>query len=363
MGKLLCPCGHLFSDVACPSDSMHVYRDRDRDEHSFHSWRSFQLSDVERAGMLPDRDTPESEQFHESLYRMLELEGELWECPGCGRLHLRRPGEQSFRVFGLDTYNRSHSRCIGDLPVGQDLSCRLSIDRQDKSCPTRAESRVLQVPLPMPEGPRNPPILDPPIRLAVCVSGGGTTLRNLLDRTADGRLGAEVVRVVASRPSIGAIEKAERAGVPVSVEVRGMRPLGEFGAAVFDPIRRSGADLVILGGFLNLLPIPADYAGRVINIHPSLIPAFSGKGFHGRSVHQAAIDSGVKLSGCTVHFADDTYDTGPIIFQIPVPVLHNDSAETLAARVFEAECEALPEAIRLYAEGKLTIVGRKVRIG
>ena len=98
----------------------------------------------------------------------------------------------------------------------------------------------------------------------------------------------------------------------------------------------------------------------MINIHPSLIPAFSGKGFHGRAVHQAAIDAGVKLSGCTVHFADDTYDTGPIIFQVPVPVLDDDTAETLAARVFEAECEALPEAIALYAAGRLRVSGRRV---
>ena len=215
----------------------------------------------------------------------------------------------------------------------------------------------------MPEGPRNPPILNPPIRLAVCASGGGTTLRNLIDRTHDGRLRAEVVQVVASRPGIGAIERAEHAGIPVSVEVRGKRPLDVFSAGVFDPIRRSGADLVILGGFLSLVQIPPDYAGRVINIHPSLIPAFSGKGFHGGAVHRAAIDAGVKLSGCTVHFADDTYDTGPIIFQVPVPVLNDDTPETLAARVFEAECEALPEVISLYAAGKLRVRGRRVVIG
>jgi phosphoribosylglycinamide formyltransferase-1 len=188
-------------------------------------------------------------------------------------------------------------------------------------------------------------------------------LQNLLDRIADGRLRSEVVRVVASRPGIGAIERAERAGIPVSVEVRGKRPLADFGATVFDSIRRSGTDLVVLGGFLALLPIPADYAGKVINVHPSLIPAFSGKGYHGRAVHQAAIDSGVKLSGCTVHFADDTYDTGPIIFQVPVPVLNHDTADSLAARVFEAECEALPEAIALYAAGALEIRGRRVVIG
>ena len=211
--------------------------------------------------------------------------------------------------------------------------------------------------------PRTPPILGPPIRLAVCVSGGGTTLQNLIDRIADGHLGAEVVRVVASKAGIGAIARAERAKIPVAIEPRGKRPLDDFGAAVFDPIRRAGADLVVLGGYLALLPIPPDYDGRVINVHPSLIPAFSGKGFHGRAVHQAAIDAGVKLSGCTVHFADNTYDTGPIIFQVPVPVLAEDTAGSLAARVFEAECEALPEAIELYAAGKLTIRGRRVVIG
>jgi phosphoribosylglycinamide formyltransferase-1 len=215
----------------------------------------------------------------------------------------------------------------------------------------------------MPQGPRNPPIVASPVRLAICVSGGGTTLQNLIDRIADGYLRAEIVHVVSSKPGIPAIDRAKRAGIPVTVSVRAQRSLEDFSASVFEPIRASGADLVILGGFLSLIRIPDDYAGRVINVHPSLIPAFSGKGFHGSVVHQAAIDSGVKLSGCTVHFADDTYDTGPIIFQCPVPVLNDDTAETLAARVFEAECDALPEAIALFAEGKLTIRGRRVWIG
>lgn len=215
----------------------------------------------------------------------------------------------------------------------------------------------------MPDGPRNPPILGPPIRLAVCVSGGGTTLQNLVDRSLDGRLAASVVQVVASKAGIKAIERAERAGIPVSVVVRGKRPLDEFSAAVFGPIRDRGADLVILGGFLSLVAIPPDYRGRVINIHPSLIPAFSGKGFHGGAVHRAAIEAGVRLSGCTVHFADDTYDTGPILAQVPVPVLDDDTPATLAARVFEAESEALPGAIALYAAGRLRIRGRRVLIG
>ena len=211
-------------------------------------------------------------------------------------------------------------------------------------------------------GPRQPPIVAPPVRLAVCASGGGTTLQNLLDRIDDGRLDASVVQVVAGRPGIGAIGRAERAGIPVAVESRGKRTLADFSAAVFAPIRSQSADLVILGGFLSLIDIPDDYAGRVINVHPSLIPAFSGKGFHGLAVHRAAIEAGVKVSGCTVHLADATYDTGPILIQTPVPVLDADTPETLAARVFAAECEALPGAILLFAAGRFRVVGRRVAI-
>jgi len=215
----------------------------------------------------------------------------------------------------------------------------------------------------MADFPRDPPISKPPIRLAVCVSGGGTTLQNLIDLIKAGRLRASITQVVASRPKIGAIPRAEAARIPLALAARSAsQSPAAFSASVFNPIRHNKADLVVLAGFLSLLEIPADYQGRVLNIHPSLIPAFSGKGFHGSSVHQAVIDSGVKVSGCTVHFADSTYDTGPIIIQRPVPVLETDTAETLAARVFQAECVALPEAIELYASGRLKIEGRRVRV-
>jgi phosphoribosylglycinamide formyltransferase-1 len=201
-----------------------------------------------------------------------------------------------------------------------------------------------------------------PLRLVVCVSGGGTTLQNLIDRIADGRLRAEIVGVVASRPGIGAIARAEHASIPIAVCVRGKRSVGEFSDEVFRFVAEVRADLVVLGGFLSILAIPADFADKVINVHPALIPSFCGKGFHGEAVHRAAIETGVKLSGCTVHFADDTYDSGPIILQRAVPVLEDDTPASLAARVFAAECEALPEAITLAAEGRLKIVGRQVRI-
>jgi phosphoribosylglycinamide formyltransferase 1 len=214
----------------------------------------------------------------------------------------------------------------------------------------------------MPHAPRNPPIVDPPIRLAVCVSGEGTTLQNLIDRIRSRKLHAQIVQAVASKPRIGAIARAEAAGIPMALANRNARSRTEFSASVFDPIRHSQADLVILAGFLSLVYIPPEYKGRVLNVHPSLIPAFSGEGFYGSKVHKAVLESGVKVSGCTVHIADDAYDNGPIIVQRVVPVQDDDTPDTLAARVFQEECKALPEAIALYAEGRLRIDGRRVRI-
>jgi phosphoribosylglycinamide formyltransferase-1 len=131
---------------------------------------------------------------------------------------------------------------------------------------------------------------------------------------------------------------------------------------VFDAIRHSHSELVVLAGFLSLLRIPADYRGRVINVHPALIPSFCGKGFYGTKVHDAVVQSGVKVSGCTVHFVDNEYDSGPIILQRTVPVHDRDTPQALAARVFKEECKALPEAITQYADGRLEISGHRVRV-
>jgi phosphoribosylglycinamide formyltransferase 1 len=214
----------------------------------------------------------------------------------------------------------------------------------------------------MSDAPRNPPINNSPIRLAVCVSGEGTTLQNLIEQIKSRRLKAELVQVVASRPRIGAIARAEAAKIPLALANYNARSRTEFSNSVFEPIRHSKADLVILAGFLALVKIPPEYKGRVINVHPSLIPSFCGKGFYGSKVHEAALAMGVKVSGCTIHFADDSYDTGPIIAQRAVPVLENDSVDTLTARVFGEECKALPEAIALYAEGRLKLDGGRVRV-
>ena len=202
------------------------------------------------------------------------------------------------------------------------------------------------------------------IRLAVLLSGNGTTLQNLIDRIADRRLAARIVQVVSSHPDAGGIDRAIRAGLPVEVVARKSFPdLAGYSKRVFDLCRASQAELVCLAGFLQLLEIPPDYAGRVLNIHPALLPAFGGEGMYGRHVHEAVLAHGVKVSGCTVHFVDQVYDHGPIVLQKTVEVRDDDTPETLAARVFVAECEAYPEAIRLFAEGRLRLDGRRVRVG
>ncbi len=186
-----------------------------------------------------------------------------------------------------------------------------------------------------------------PFRIAVLISGGGTTLRNLIEKIAAGRLPVEIALVIASSPTVRGLQFARDAGIPsVVVERRCFADESTFSSAIFEQCRRAKADLVVMGGFLKRIAIPEDFSNRVVNIHPALIPSFCGDGFYGHRVHEAVLEYGAKLSGCTVHFADNQYDHGPVILQRAVPVLDNDTPETLAARVFEAECEAYPEALR-----------------
>lgn len=197
--------------------------------------------------------------------------------------------------------------------------------------------------------------------LAVLISGGGTTLKNLIAKQRAGELPVEFRLVVSSNPAAGGLKFAREAGLACQVVQRSQHPSDDsFRDAIFGFCRDFQVSLVVMGGFLKYVPIPADFTNRVVNIHPGLIPAFCGKGFYGLRVHQAVLDYGAKLSGCTVHFVDNEYDHGPIILQHAVPVLDDDTAESLAHRVFEAECEALPEAIRWFAAGQLQVLGRRV---
>lgn len=207
----------------------------------------------------------------------------------------------------------------------------------------------------------NPPL--EPIRLAVLVSGSGTTLQNLLDAIGRGALRARVALVVGSRPDLAGVKRATDAGVPAVVVNRtDYADVAAFSREVFARLDRAEVDLVCLGGWLCLLDIPPHYRHKLINIHPSLLPSFGGKGMYGQRVHQAVIDHGCKVSGCTVHFVDATYDTGPIIVQRTCEVRDDDDARALAARVFEEEKVAYPQAVRLFAEGRLRVEGRRVRV-
>ena len=200
-------------------------------------------------------------------------------------------------------------------------------------------------------------------RIAVLISGGGTTLRNLIEKIHAGQLRVEIALVVASCPDAGGLRFAHEAGIPaVVLEPKEFASRDEFSRAVFARCRDVRAELVVMGGFLKRLTIPDDFINRVTNIHPALVPAFCGQGFYGHRVHEAVLQYGAKLSGCTVHFADNQYDHGPVILQQAVPVLDDDTPDRLAARVFEAECEAYPEAVGLIAAGRVRVEGRRVRI-
>jgi len=179
-----------------------------------------------------------------------------------------------------------------------------------------------------------------PPRLGVLLSGGGRTLQNLIDRIAAGRLDAQIACVIADRELTPGLQRAAEAGLP-------HRQLHEP-TAIWQMLRASEVDLVCLCGYLRLLPIEPEFAGRVLNIHPALLPAHGGKGMFGHHVHAAVLAAGDRESGCTVHVCDDQYDRGPILLQRRVPVLPGDTEATLATRVFSAECEAYPEAIEQH---------------
>lgn len=202
-----------------------------------------------------------------------------------------------------------------------------------------------------------------PIRLAVMLSGGGTTLENLCEHIAAGALDAEVAVVVSTLSKAEGVTRARRRQIPTHIVRRKDHDTLESFSDTIDAILdRANVDLVCLAGFMVMWKIPPRYDGRVMNIHPALIPSFCGKGMYGHFVHEAVLAKGAKVSGCTVHFVDNAYDNGPIILQRCVPVAFDDSPDDVAARVFREECKAYPEAIQLFADRRLKIEGNRVRI-
>ncbi|MFQ6036952.1 MAG: phosphoribosylglycinamide formyltransferase [Sedimentisphaerales bacterium] len=202
-----------------------------------------------------------------------------------------------------------------------------------------------------------------PIRLGVLISGGGRTLINILDYINKGQLNAEVAVVISSRGRVAGVERAKNAGLDVKIIRKKDYPdIDEFSKRLEEELLRANVDLVIQAGWLCLWKIPHVFENRVMNIHPALLPSFGGQGMWGHHVHEAVLATGCKVSGCTVHFCTNEYDKGPIILQRTCEVKDNDTPDTLAARVFEQECIAYPQAIRLFAEGRISVQNGKVKI-
>ncbi len=194
---------------------------------------------------------------------------------------------------------------------------------------------------------------ETPLPIAVFLSGGGRSLANLIEHRDKHGLPIDIRLVVSSSSKVRGVKVARDAAITTMFVRKSDHPDPyEYCKAMFGPCRQAGVELVVMAGYLKHVLIPADFERRVINIHPSLLPSFGGPGMYGGRVHQAAIDRGVKVSGCTVHFVDNEYDNGPIILQRCCDVADDDTAETLAARVFEQECQALPDAIRTIANDR-----------
>ena len=192
--------------------------------------------------------------------------------------------------------------------------------------------------------------MDQPLMpIAVFLSGGGRSLANLIEAKTRGSLHVEFRLVISSSDNARGVEIAQDAGIETRIVRKKDYPSAlDYSEAMFQPCREKSTDLVVMAGFLKHVLIPADHENRVLNIHPSLLPSFGGEGMYGHHVHEAAIQKGVKVSGCTVHYVDNQYDNGPILHQRTCPVLAADDANSLAKRVFEQECLALPEAIQLH---------------
>jgi phosphoribosylglycinamide formyltransferase-1 len=198
------------------------------------------------------------------------------------------------------------------------------------------------------------------LRLGVLASGTGTNLQAIIENCRKGTLDAEIVLVVSNNPDAGALQKAQRAGLrTLCIDHRLFKKRGDFDLAVIERLREAEVDLVVLAGFMRLLSdeFLQAFPYRIINIHPALLPAFPGL-----NAQRQALEYGVRVAGCTVHFLDAGVDTGPIILQATVPVLDDDTEETLARRILAEEHRIYPLAIRLFAEGRLHIRGRRVRI-
>ncbi len=203
-----------------------------------------------------------------------------------------------------------------------------------------------------------------PKRIAVLVSGNGSNLERLIELSVSGFIDGEISLVISSNEKAFALERAKRHSIPSHVVHYGGRSGGDYSDAILQIVEDCRIDLIVLAGFLKILSVNiiSRFMNRIINLHPSLIPSFCGKGMYGEKVHRAVIESGVRITGATVHFVDGGTDTGPIILQESVPVFCDDSVESLSGRVAQVEHRLLPKAVSLFCENRLTVMGKRVLI-
>ena len=202
-----------------------------------------------------------------------------------------------------------------------------------------------------------------PVNIAILLSGSGRTLQNFIDLIGKKKLDAKIQVVISSKKNAFGLDRAKKHGIDKHLVPRkDYKSSEDFSSAVNDIFKKYSIDLIIMAGLLHLYRIPPEYKNKVMNIHPALLPDFGGQGYYTDRVHQAVLDAKAKFSGCTVHFADNVYDRGPIILQKKIPVLPDDTPHTLANRVFEQELIVYPEAIQLFAENRLKIENNKVTI-
>lgn len=208
-------------------------------------------------------------------------------------------------------------------------------------------------------------MVERPLKLAVFASGRGSNFQSILDAVDRGELRLDVVLCLSDRENVGALERAERHGVATAViHPKSYDSESDFAAAMIDVLEQHEVNFIALAGYMKKIPaaIIRAYSGRMVNIHPALLPAFGGHGMYGRRVHEAVIEYGVHWTGATVHVVEEEYDTGPVVLQEPVPVLPNDTADDVAARVLELEHRLYPAALRLFADGRIRFEGRRAII-
>lgn len=203
------------------------------------------------------------------------------------------------------------------------------------------------------------------MKLAVFCSGGGSNFQSIVNAMERGELDCEIVLCLSNKADAGALERAARHDIPsIVVNPKEYEDESQYTNDLFQILDSHNANFIALAGYLLKIPsvVVRAFSGRMLNIHPALLPSFGGKGLYGRRVHEAALAYGVRWSGVTIHVVDEDYDTGPVVLQQPVPVQPHDTADTLAARILKVEHQLYPQALRLFTQGRITIHGRKVII-